>query len=169
MTTDWQFYPQTRHVPKHLQDVVAVFDAATSDIGSKAWKLNSNQVLAKVAEPLSLLGFAVEMGTTRDKKVWVPVLFGRRGRTAKAFEVDAFSSATGTVIEVEAGRAFTNNQFLKDLFEACVMPGVLYLVIAVRSDYRRSKDFEKVCAFIDSLYASDRLRLPLEGLLIVGY
>jgi hypothetical protein len=59
-----------------------------------------------------------------------------------------------------------NNQFLKDLFEACVMPSVDYLVIAVRNDYRGQNDFEKVCAFLDSLYASDRLRLPLAGVLV---
>lgn len=169
MSSDWQFYPRTRPIPQHLRDVVAVFDAAVGDIGSKAWKLNSNQVLAKVADPLAGLGYSVETGATHDKKVRVPVLFGRRGKTDKTFEVDAYSPATQTVIEVEAGRAFINNQFLKDLFEACVMPNVDYLVIAVRSDYRGSNDFEKVCAFIESLYASDRLRLPLEGLLILGY
>ncbi len=49
------------------------------------------------------------------------------------------------------------------------MPEVDYLVIAVRSEYRNSRDFEKVCAFINSLYASDRMVLPLQGLLVIGY
>jgi hypothetical protein len=167
--TDWQFYPQTRPLPGHLENVIAVFDAATPHIGSKALKLTSNQVLGLVAEPLEQLGFRVETGTSRAQKVYVPVMFGRMGRVAKAFEVDAFSEQEGTVIEVEAGRGVVNNQFLKDLFEACVMPSVSYLVIAVRSDYRGQNDFEKVCSYLDSLYASDRLRLPLEGLLVVGY
>ena len=87
---------------------------------------------------------------------------------SKAFEVDAYSEQDGTVIEVEAGRGVVN-QFLKDLFEACVMPSVAYLVIAVRSDYRGLNDFERVCSFLDSLYASDRLRLPLTGVLVLGY
>jgi hypothetical protein len=167
--TDWQFYPPTRPAPQHLRDVVAVFDAASNEIKSDTWKLASNQVLARIADPLAGLGYRVETGTTREKKVWVPVLFGRNGRVGKAFEVDAFSESTRTVIEVEAGRAFTNNQFLKDLFEACVMPGVEFLVIAVRADYRGSKDFLKVCAFMDSLFASDQLQLPLAGLLVIGY
>jgi hypothetical protein len=96
-------------------------------------------------------------------------MFGRQGRVTKAFEVDAYSETDATVIEVEAGRGVVNNQFLKDLFEACVMPSVAYLVIAVRSDYRGQNDFEKVCSYLDSLYASDRMRLPLEGVLVLGY
>ena len=121
-----------------------------------------------VAKPLANLGFRVETGATRAQKVYVPVLFGRQGRVSKAFEVDAYSEQDGTVIEVEAGRGVVN-QFLKDLFEACVMPSVAYLVIAVRSDYRGLNDFERVCSFLDSLYASDRLRLPLTGVLVLGY
>ena len=167
--TSWQFYPQTRALPEHLARVVTVFEAATEHIGSSAWKLTSNQVLGLVAEPLANLGFRVETGATRAQKVYVPVLFGRQGRVTKAFEVDAYSEQKGTVIEVEAGRGVVNNQFLKDLFEACVMPSVAYLVIAVRSDYRGLNDFERVCSFLDSLYASDRLRLPLTGVLILGY
>ena len=78
-----------------------------------------------------------------------------------------------TVIEVEAGRAYANNQFLKDLFQASVMQDVDYLVIAVRNIYKTksssSKDFEKIMKFLDTLYASSVLNLPLNGILIVGY
>jgi hypothetical protein len=42
-------------------------------------------------------------------------------------------------------------------------------VIAVRNDYRGSDDYSKVVSFIDTLYASQRLNLPLTGILIVGY
>lgn len=45
-----------------------------------------------------------------------------------------------------------------------------YLCIAVRNIYYHgSKDFEKVCQFFEALYASNRLQIPLKGLLIVGY
>jgi hypothetical protein len=167
--TAWQFYPAVRPIPPHLEDVVVIFHAAATSIGSKSWNLTSNQVLALVSGPLSALGYAVEQGTTRSQKVYVPVLFGRQGKVNKAFEVDAYSEARRTVIEVEAGRAVVNNQFLKDLFEALVMPSVDYLVIAVRSDYRGQDDFERVCAFMETMFASDRLRLPLAGVLVVGY
>ncbi len=73
------------------------------------------------------------------------------------------------MLEVEAGRAVVNNQFLKDLFQACMMHGVNYLGIAVRNIYRNSNDFDRVIRFIDTLYASSRIRLPLKGILIIGY
>jgi hypothetical protein len=73
------------------------------------------------------------------------------------------------VVEIEAGRAVSNNQFLKDMFQASMMKDVEFLVIAVRNVYMRSrKDFENVCAFMETMYASSRLRLPLKGILIVG-
>ena len=85
------------------------------------------------------------------------------------FDADAYNEEKGIVVEVEAGRAVTNYQFLKDLFEACVMSDVNYLVIAVRNEYRNSLDFEKVITFFNTLYTSNRLQLPLKGVLIIGY
>ena len=63
----------------------------------------------------------------------------------------------------------TNNQFLKDLFQACMMHDVKYLGIAIRNDYRGNSDFDKVVRFFDTMYASNRLQLPLSGLLVIGY
>lgn len=85
------------------------------------------------------------------------------------FDADAYHRRHEFVIEVEAGRAVVNNQFLKDLFQACMMHGVDYLAIVVRNVYRRSNDFERVVRFMDTLYASNRIKLPLKGILIVGY
>ena len=73
------------------------------------------------------------------------------------------------MLEVEAGRAVTNYQFLKDLFQACVMDEVDYLGLAVRKVYKSSADFDKVYDFLDTLYTSGRLRLPLKGVLLIGY
>ena len=50
-----------------------------------------------------------------------------------------------------------------------MMHGVSHLVIAVRNVYKNGKDFDRVLKFFDTLYASDRLKLPLEGVLIIGY
>ena len=99
----------------------------------------------------------------------MPVLFGRNGKLEKAFEADAHHEAEGFVVEVEAGRGVTNNQFLKDLFQACMMHGVRYLAIAVRNVYRESPDFERAEKFFQTLYASNRLKLPLDGILLIGY
>ncbi len=70
---------------------------------------------------------------------------------------------------VEVGRGVVNNQFLKDLFQACMMAGVTEFAVAVRNQYRRNNDFERVRRFFDTLYASNRLKLPLDGVLVVGY
>ena len=73
------------------------------------------------------------------------------------------------VLEVEAGRAVSNYQFLKDYFQACVMVDVDYLAIAVRQIYNKQKDYETVCNFFDTLYSSGRLKTELKGVLIIGY
>ena len=137
--------------------------------------MSSNEVLEKVANFLEELNYKVERGKTRDQKIYRPVLYGRDGSVDKAFEVDAWHESTGTIIEVEAGRAVINHQFLKDFFEACVIQDARYLVIAVCKAYKPaslknpSNDFEIVSTFIDTLYSSGRLNVPLEGILIIGY
>jgi hypothetical protein len=70
---------------------------------------------------------------------------------------------------VEAGRGVVNNQFLKDLFQACMMHGVTEFAVALRNDYRGTNDFERAARFFETLYASNRLKLPLEGVLLIGY
>ena len=82
---------------------------------------------------------------------------------------DAFSEQHGFVLEIEAGRAIANNAFLKDLFQACTMRDVRYFGVAVRNDYRGSNDFERMTGFFDALYASQRLNLPFEGMVGIGY
>jgi hypothetical protein len=130
-------------------------------------ELNSNEVLAHVAPGLATLGFRVETGKRTAEKIPVPVLFGLNGLLEKSFDADAHHEAAGIVVEV--GRGVVNNQFLKDLFQACMMAGVTEFAVAVRNQYRRNNDFERVRRFFDTLYASNRLKLPLDGVLVVGY
>ena len=115
------------------------------------------------------VGFKVESGKTAEGRIKVPVLYGANGRVDKYFDADAYHPVDKIVLEVEAGRGVTNYQFLKDLFQACVMQDVDYAAIAVRQDYRGSKDYEKVLTFIETIFASNRLTLPLLGILIIGY
>ncbi len=126
-------------------------------IDSSNHKLNSNGVLLIIKDALLSENFIVEQGTKIEDKIRMSVLFGRDGKLEKSFHVDAFQETTGTVLEVEAGRAVTNYQFLKDLFEACMMHNVDYLVIAVRKIYRHQTDFEKVLTHFDALYAMEDL------------
>jgi hypothetical protein len=90
-------------------------------------------------------------------------------RIDKFFDADAVSANGKIVLEVEAGRAYVNNQFLKDVFQACTMHGVDYLMLAVRNDYRGNDDFSKIFQFFEALYINGRLQLPLKGIVLIGY
>ena len=102
-------------------------------------------------------------------KIKMPVLYGECGKPSLHFEADAFNPNNNIVIEVEAGRAVTNYQFLKDFFESCCMDDADYLCIAVRLLYRKNDDYKKVCEFFDAMYASNKFSIPLKGILIIGY
>jgi hypothetical protein len=165
----WDYFPRSDRAPSHLTEIVSVFARHLPRIASASYELTSNEVLAVVRQDLQSLGFRVEEGRRNADGIRVPVLFGRNGSVVKAFRADAFDETSGTVLEVEAGRGFTNYQFLKDLFQACAMHGVDYLGIVLRNVYRRHRDFDAVTDFFDTLYASRRLVLPLKGVLLIGY
>jgi hypothetical protein len=160
----WQFFPKSKIIPNHLKDVVDVFENHSSEISSNLYKYSSNEVLEKVASSLEEINYKVEKSKKSNDKIKVPVLFGPNGRLEKYFDADGYNEKSKTVIEVEAGRGVTNYQFLKDLFQACMMYEVDFLVIAVRKTYLRNQDFKTVITFFDTLYASGRLKLPLEGI-----
>jgi len=149
--------------------VVNAFEAVAAEIDSTTHDLSSNGVLALIAPHLTAAGFTAEIGKKAKEKIRVPVLFGLNGRLEKSFYADAYHQAGGFVVEVEAGRGVVNNQFLKDLFQACMMHDVFYLAIAVRNVYKGGQNFETVCRFFNTLYASQRLQIPLRGILVVGY
>ena len=166
---NWFFYPRSNKPTSMAYEVVKVFKKSADVINSSDHKFVSNEVLSKIRKGLQKLNFEVETGKKAIQKIHVPVLFGKNGNPEKSFEADAYNEEEGFVIEVEAGRGVTNYQFLKDLFQACMMHDVHYLAIAIRNQYRTSNDFDKVCRFFDTLYASNRLILPLKGILIIGY
>lgn len=166
---EWQLFPKNLSCPAHLKEVISVFEDQLDDIDSLSHNLNSDKVLACIADGLVSLGYDVETSKKLEDKISIPVLFGINGKLEKHFDADAYSRVLKTVIEVEAGRAVTNYQFLKDLFEACIMTDVDYCVIAVRRIYKNNEDFNNVITFINTLYSSTRLTLPLKGVLIVGY
>lgn len=167
---NWQYFPKSDQCPDHLVNLVAIFEKSADSIDSEVNDVQvSNDVLAVLRPDMQAAGYIVETGKKANEKVTVPVLFGANGSVDKYFDADAWDKATGTVVEVEAGRALANNQFLKDLFQACMMADVRYLCIAVRNAYKGSNDWDRVVRFFDTLYASRRLSLPLDGILVVGY
>ena len=175
MKSNWQYFPRYAAVPDHLRMTVLAFEETIDVIGTPENQLSSNEVLEAVAERLEKLSYRVERGKSKAEKIYRPVLYGKDGAIDKAFEVDAWSESTGTIVEVEAGRAVINHQFLKDFFEACVIQDAKYLVIAVCKAYKPaslktpSNDFETVTTFMETMFASGRLQIPLTGILIIGY
>lgn len=165
----WQYFPKSREIPGHLINVVRVFETRHPRIDSENHQLTSDKVLDALRKDLVKIGFEVETSRREEGRIEVPVLFGLNGKLEKSFQADGIHEETGTVIEIEAGRGVTNYQFLKDIFQACMMHNVSYLVIAVRKIYRKNRNFDTVLRFLDTLYASGRLKLPLEGILLVGY
>lgn len=165
----FQFFPRSQGITKDIQSIISCFEKEDKNIKSPDFDLSSNQVLEVVRPHLEKAGFICETGKSKDKKISVPVLFGFDNKIDKAFNADAVSADGKIVIEIEAGRATENNQFLKDVFQACMMFEVEYLVIVVRNVYRKHKDFEIVHTFLETLYISNRLHLPLKGILLIGY
>jgi len=165
----YQLFPRSQGMSCDLLEVVKCFESANASINSFENSLSSNEVLGNIAGSLGELGFYVEKGKKTHEKIRVPVLFGLNNNIDKEYNADALSLDGRIVIEVEAGRATENNQFLKDIFQACLMHGVEYLVLAVREVYRNHYDFDIVYTFLETLYLSGRIKLPLKGILLIGY
>lgn len=166
----WHTFPKSAGTIPTIMHAVYVFEKNLKEIDSSTHPVfTSNEVLGVIRPDLEALGFIVEADKTAAGKIKIPVLFGLNGRAEKTFDADAFHSEQGIVMEVEAGRAVSNYQFLKDLFQACMMQDAEHLVIAVRNTYRGLNDFATVVNFFETLYASARLQLPLKSITIVGY
>jgi hypothetical protein len=170
----WIFFPKTSPTPTFLRESLKAFEKVHSEIDSSKNdnnenRLKSDDVLKIVAPHLINLGYEVECGKKKAEKISIPVLFGNEGKVEKSFDADAWHKDFKTVIEVEAGRAYANHQFLKDIFQASVMTDVDYLVIAVRSLYKGANDFDKISKWLEIIYLTNRIRLELKGILLIGY
>lgn len=156
-------------ITEPIQRVIKCFERVYDEIKSPENELNSDKVLQILRPHLENIEFIVEKGKSKGKKIHVPVLFGENNSIDQSFNADGISNDGRIVLEVEAGRAVANYAFLKDIFQACMMHDVEFLILAVRNDYRDSDDFEKVYTFLETLYISGRLVLPLKGITLIGY
>ena len=177
MPINYRYYSRSKKNIETLNKVKNIFSRALPKIETPLYHLKSNEVLKVVEQDLTGIGFDVEKP---GKKVILKAPINLQNTKFKEFHADAYSKYEDCLIEVEAGRAVENNQFLKDLFEACVIDDVKYLCIAVPNQYKfKSKGknmcknvFDIVCEFIDVFYTCEkngRLNIPLNGILIIGY
>ena len=165
----YQFFPRSHGITEEIKSVISAFQSIESDIDSCNYNLTSNSVLKIVKPYLTELDYRVEAGKGKNEKIDVPVLFGCNNTIDKLFYADALSKDGRIVIEIEAGQALENHRFLKDVFEACMMFGVEYLILAVRNTYRTHNDFDRIYTFLETMYVSNRIKLPLHGILLIGY
>ena len=179
---NWSYFPKTDPIPDDLNEVINVFQKNSKRIdtiedeekikkGIKVTdeRLQSDDILKILEKDFQDLNFKIEIDKKQSNKIRIPVLFGRKGRTAQAFEVDGWNEKNKIVLEIERGRAYANNQFLKDIFEASVMVDVDYLVLAVSNLYLGSNDFEKIFVWLDTIFITNRIKLSLKGILLIGY
>lgn len=166
---NFQFFPRSQGITLEIKEVIDCFFEVEDKINSGNHNLKSNEVLKELYDSLIKIGYSVETSKAKGDKIDVPVLFGLGNQIDKSYNADALSEDGKIVIEVEAGRATENNQYMKDIFQACMMFQVEYLIVAVRNTYRGHKDFNIVYTFLETLYISSRLHLPLKGILLIGY
>jgi hypothetical protein len=165
----FQSFPRSVGINTQAQKIIDCFIQHDDKISSKTKNLKSNNVFEIIRKDLEKIGMKIETGKTIDQKIQVPVLFGYNNKIDQCFEADGISNDGKIVLEVEAGRAVVNYQFLKDIFEASMMYKVETLVLAVRNDYRKADDFKKIYTFLETLYISDRIKLPLKEIVLIGY
>jgi hypothetical protein len=175
---DWFYFPSSERPPEWVDDfIAAVADVRDSIDSVTVEKLQSDLVLSFLRPGLELLGYKVEAGKKAVERIRRPVLFGDRGRERVAYEVDAVHDELGILVEVEAGRGARGNAVYRDLIRASLIVGAKYLVLGVMQEYHHMSSgkpmtvnsYHEAHDQLDAIYASGRLKLPFEGVLLFGY
>jgi hypothetical protein len=174
----WTYYPTRSRPPDWVHAFVAVVAAAREDIGSaRISGLTSNKVLAYLEPGLTKLGYTVELSSSRDHSIRRPVLFGENGVAQLTYHVDAVHDGLGVLVEVEAGRGARGNAVYRDLVRASLIVDARYLVLGVMQEYRHQssqktisvQSYREARKQLEAIYASGRLHLPFDGVLLFGY
>lgn len=170
----WKFYPSRSREPEWVADLVAAFAAAGTELDSRSnHGVSSDAALAVLRPTLVSLGFEIEASKTKADKISRPVLFGEMGKPRVAYEVDGFHPEHSIVLEIEAGRGAAGNADYRDLVRTSLIVDADYLALAMKLEYKTGKtimrSYERTREQIDAIYASERLKLPFAGILLIGY
>jgi hypothetical protein len=158
----WSYFPRNVKPPAWTSSFVEVVKSAEGkDIDCRAQDRPGQRCRAQQSEPgLVALGYAVESGKTKQAKVHRPVLFGENGTPSVNYEIDAFHDELGIAVEVEAGRGAAGNADYRDIVRtSLILDGREHAIQA----------YERTRSHLDAIYASQRLKLPFEGVLLLGY
>lgn len=174
----WTYYPQRDPPPAWVPGVIAEIAQAQSRIDSTRVRgLGSNGVLAVLRPGLEQLGFRIEAGRRAADRIALPVLFGEQGIPRVRYDVDGVHEAHGVLLEVEAGRGADGNAVYRDLVRTSLIVNARFLALGVMQEYHRKSSGKTIIVRsygdakdqMDAIYASQRLRLPFEGVLLFGY
>jgi hypothetical protein len=174
---DWFYYPSHAEPPAWVTEFIGVVRSSRVSIESRSVEaLTSDQVLAFLRPGLTKPGYEVEAGKHRAEKIRRPVLFGERIERV-AYEVDAVNDDLGVLVEVEAGRGARGNAVYRDLIRTSLIVGARFVALGVMQEYRHMSAGKQVAVSsyrdandqLDAIFASGRLGLPFEGVLLFGY
>lgn len=176
----WRYFPAYAPPPGWVGELVAVFADHRDQIDSAldhGGRWESDDVLRVLVDNLLAAGFEVEQGKTQLGKLPRPVFFGDEGTYLRTYEIDAFRAEDGVALEVERGRATMGNAIYRDLIQGSLMVDARFLALGVPLEYRyrsgkritREPSYAKTYSVVEAIYGSQRLSLPFEGLLLIGY
>jgi hypothetical protein len=175
----WSFYPRNVRAPSWVASFVEVVQEAEAKISTVERKtgMGSDAVLSELGPGLQALGYVVESGKTLAAKIRRPVLFGENGHPEVNYEIDAFHDELGIAVEVEAGRGAAGNADYRDIIRISLILDARNMVLLMPVRYRTTAGqrahvipaYEKTRDQLSAIYASQRLRLPFEGVLLIGY
>jgi len=172
---NWFWYPSTSAPPEWVEQIADVFHNSQENIDSvEIQGLKSDGVLAEITDGLEQIGFEIETGKNKKEKILRPVLFGENGIPRVTYEVDGVHDELGIVLEVEAGRGWMGNALYRDLIRTSLIVNAQYLVLGMMNEYRygnnaTNRSYDQAKDQLDAIYASGRLQLPFEGILLIGY
>lgn len=175
----WSYFPRNKRPPEWAVAVAGVVGVREDVISTQHAKtgIDSDGVLAEIAPGLAGLGFVVESGKTKAAKIFRPVLFGDNGVPEVSYEIDAFHDGLGIAVEVEAGRGAAGNADYRDIVRTSLILDANYLALLMPSKYRTTSGgkahaipaYDRTRGQLSAIYASQRLHLPFDGVLLVGY
>lgn len=175
----WSYYPRNTRPPAWASELAEVVGAAQETISTvdRQTKLNSDDVLSNLRSGMERAGYVVETGKTAAAKIKRPVLFGDNGVPELSYEIDAFHDELGIAVEVEAGRGARGNATYRDIIRASLILDARHFALLVPHTYRHKSAGRDVEVHVyrdarhqlNAIYASQRLRLPFDGVMLIGY
>lgn len=176
----WSYFPRNERPPQWAHDLAGVVTSLQAQLDttvdpSLSDRLDSDGVLKAMRPQMEQLGYQVESGKTKAGKIYRPVLFGDNGTESLVYEIDAFHEGLGIAVEVEAGRGAKGNADYRDIVRMSLLLDAQYMVLLMPTIYRYGAKGAKAQAYaktrdqFSAIYASQRLKLPFNGVLLIGY